>query len=529
MHSQSNADSARRPDSRDVLDVDAVKIHLQQAVEEATAFCLKEDTAKCTFFAFEKNLVAFLWAIGRLLIQLYLVQRHRHFDLAPYLKDGAYRLADANAQRTLKTAYGEVVYERAYLAPRQQGAGFHPLDMVLGLTRDALSPYVIQFVAHLATRMSFGAARVLCRKVLTWAPSQETIEQAVLGMGRRAAAFMEQLAAPADDGEVLVIEIDGKCVPTATEAERKKRRGQRGHPRTCRCCQRHRGKAQRKARGAKKRRKKGDKSKNGKQAMLVVMYTLKRGQDGQLHGPLNKKEWGTFAGRETAMLWAQAQAAKRGFGPDSGKTIQIVMDGDTNFRLRMREHFPQARLTLDIYHVLERLWELGRHYHPEGSDQLAALVTGWKEDLYAGRAEQLLAHFQALLAATPKHGPGTKGRRHNLAKQIGYLEPRLSMMNYAELVREDLVIGSGQVEGGVRHVIGQRMDHAAMRWVREKAEAMLQLRCIMVNGDWEAFAQWHAEQCAAELHQRGKVRILTDQGIPLPAPKPSHHKRKKAA
>src|SRR5258708_40289135 len=103
---------------------------------------------------------------------------------------------------------------------------------------------------------------------------------------------MQQLAAAPDDGTVLVIEVDGKCPPTATAAELAKRRGPRRHAAGCSCgCQRHRGKTKRKARRAKKRRKKGDHSKNGKEVVLVVMYTLRRGDDGKLHGPINKKVW----------------------------------------------------------------------------------------------------------------------------------------------------------------------------------------------------------------------------------------------
>jgi hypothetical protein len=98
---------------------------------------------------------------------------------------------------------------------------------------------------------------MVCRAVLNWAPATETIEQVVLGMGRDAAPFMKQLKAPPEDGEVLVIEVDGKCPPTATEAELAKRRGKRKpkHEKDCVCgCQRHRGKAKRQRRGSKKRR-----------------------------------------------------------------------------------------------------------------------------------------------------------------------------------------------------------------------------------------------------------------------------------
>ena len=52
---------------------------------------------------------------------------------------------------------------------------------------------------------------------MNWAPATETIEQVALGLGRAAASFMRQLPAPSKDGEVLVIEVDGKCPPTARE------------------------------------------------------------------------------------------------------------------------------------------------------------------------------------------------------------------------------------------------------------------------------------------------------------------------
>jgi hypothetical protein len=115
------------------------------------------------------------------------------------------------------------------------------LDTVLGLTRDRLSPWVMYLVGRLATRMSFAAARLVCKALLRWSPATESIEQVVLGLVRQAAPFMQQLAAPVGDGEVLVIEVDGKCAPMATEAELAKRRGRRRHREGCACgCQRQR-------------------------------------------------------------------------------------------------------------------------------------------------------------------------------------------------------------------------------------------------------------------------------------------------
>ena len=223
-------------------------------------------------------------------------------------------------------------------------------------------------------------------------------------------------------GEVLVIEVDGKCPPTATEAELAKRRGKRKpkHEKDCLCgCQRHRGKAKRKARGSKKRRKKGDKSKNGKEVSVVVMYTLKRGADGKLHGPLNKKLYATFAGRKAAALWARREATKRGFGPDTTKIVQIVLDGAKGLKHRLKPQFPKAIFTLDVCHVVEKLWELGHRFHKEGSEELNTWVGDFKELVYAGKAEELVERLKKLLSETPKNGPGTKGRRKALASLIG--------------------------------------------------------------------------------------------------------------
>jgi len=317
---------------------------------------------------------------------------------------------------------------------------------------------------------------------------------------------------------VLVIEVDGKCPPTATAAELAKRRGKR-QPRpthACSCgCQRHRGRCQRLARGRKQRRKKGDKSKNGKEVVVVVMYTLRRGADGQLHGPVNKKLYGTFAGRKAAALWARAEASKRGFGPDTHKTVQIVVDGASSLKGYLEPLFPTAIFTLDVCHVVERLWKLGRHFHAEGSAALTAWVDELKVLVYGGRVGELLERFRAWWRATAKHGPGTKGRRAALAEQIGYFERRRSMMQYDRWLAQDLVIASGQVEGAVRHLVGERLDCSGMRWVQGKAEAVLHLRCIELNGDWDNFVKWQQRRTRARLQRTKRHKILTDQPLTI--------------
>jgi len=88
------------------------------------------------------------------------------------------------------------------------------------------------------------------------APSSEALQHLVIGLGKDSVAYMEQAQAPTDDGEILIIEVDGKATPTATEDELQKRRGNR-HPN--RTPVGVRGTEARQARlpGKKKRRKPG--------------------------------------------------------------------------------------------------------------------------------------------------------------------------------------------------------------------------------------------------------------------------------
>lgn len=496
------------------VDVASVRADVQTAFDKLVQFCCRSDDS---FRRFEMRLFVLMAALGVQLIRLFLTARHERLDVEPHLEDGNFRRGDDYAERTLKTAYGEVTYGRHYLTARRGGSGVAPLDIDLGLTRDKLTPWMMQWVARLATRMSFAAARRICKAVLNWSPATETIEQVVLGLGREAAPFMEQLKAPENDGGVLVIEVDGKCPPTATQAELDKRRGKRRqHGKACECgCQRHRGQAKRRRRGSKKRRKKGDKSKNGKEVMVVVMYTLKRGDDGRLHGPINKKLWASFAGRKAAAKRAREEATKRGFGPETTKTVQIVVDGANGLENNLAPLFPNAIVTLDVIHVVERLWSLGRHFHREGSEELKEWVEELKGLLYQGKAKTIVKRLYRLLRQVPMNGPGTQGRRAALETLIGYMEPRLEMMHYGDWRAQDLVIASGQVEGAVRHLVGERFDCAGMRWVPGKAEALLHLRCIELNGDWEQFAAWAHRRTHAQLRKRKTVKVLTDQPLTI--------------
>ncbi len=77
------------------------------------------------------------------------------------------------------------------------------------------------------------------------------------------------------------------------------------------------------------------------------------------------------------------------------------------------------------------------------------------------------------------------------------------------------MIASGQVEGAVRHLVGERFDCAGMRWRQEKAEALLHLRCIELNGDWQKYVAWFQGKTLRRLNHGKRVKVLTNQPLIL--------------
>lgn len=466
---------------------------------------------------FERELVTEMFRMGRLLVTLFLCLWQERTEVAVTERRGKeqYRRQPAKA-RLLGTYFGKVRYWRSYLLQTNgRPGGFYPVDIALGLVADGFSLGVLGRAVQLATKMSYGAATVVFASFLDWSPSHKTIEEAALGFGRYAAEWVEQRPAPAGDGEVLVIQFDSKGTPTARVQELAKRRGPR-QPNLYPDSPRHRGRDKRRQRGSKPRRKKGDKSKNGKMATIAVMYSLKRGTgpDGEqiLKGPLNRWTYASYAPKRHAFAIARREADKRGFHCGSGKRIQIITDGDEDLERYVEEFFPEAEHTLDVIHVVERLWKAGACLFREGSHALRGWVEKQKDRLYAGEAETIVRSMRA-----SKPTATSASRRETLDNIANYMAKRLHMMNYDELDRQDLELGSGIVEGAVRYVIAQRFDEGGMRWIKERAEALLQLRCVEVNGDWDPFIDFvHNKISRQQRSSRRQTRLRQDAPEPLP-------------
>lgn len=496
-----------------------IRKRIDAQVRQVFAF-LEKRRDRRSFHEVETALLPMICALGRLFLTYFFTWRQEHSGpRVARIRLRGYHQRDSQP-RQIGTLFGKVRYWRTYLREKGGGGGVYPLDLALKLTRDGFSWAVMGLSSWLATAVSYDRAVGVFQRFYLWAPSKTSVEHMVLGLGRYTAEWFEAAPPPEGDGEVLVIQIDSKATPTATEAELERRRGKR-RPNPWPDSPRHRGRKKRTERAPRRRRTKGEKAKNGRAATLVVLYTLKRSMDKDgnplLLGPINRQVYASYAPKRHAVAIARREADKRGFDHYSGRTIQVVTDGDEDLEGYIRDTFPEAMHTLDVMHALEYVWKAGECLYAEGSKELLKWVERMKKRIYSGKVKRVISEIRKMRSRIARTGPGTRGKRTRLDGVIKYLEKRIDMMNYGYLIEEDFEIATGSVEGAVKHVIGKRLDNGSMRWIKERAEPLLQLRSIEINGDWERFIEFVQDRLSEEAEQELEAQTLLNR-TPGPLP-----------
>lgn len=121
--------------------------------------------------------------------------------------------------------------------------------------------------------------------------------------------------------------------------------------------------------------------------------------------------------------------------------------------------------------------------------RLTRSAQGAKWLLWHGQYERCQQRLVSLRRET-----GWVGKKFVLAKLIMYLEHSRSwLVDYAARRAKGLPISSAGAESAVDYVVGQRMKrNGHMRWTREGANNLLQVRCAVLNGhDVRNFKRWY--------------------------------------
>jgi hypothetical protein len=171
-----------------------------------------------------------------------------------------------------------------------------------------------------------------------------------------------------------------------------------------------------------------------------------------------------------------------------------LTDGSRALQLKVEEHLPDFTLILDIIHVTEYLWEAANtllgETHPGRpwwvADALRCLLADDHQPLF-----QHLEWQQARLGLSA-------GNRKTLKKVLAYLRRNRPYMDYQHYLAQGWPIGTGVVEGACRHLVKDRFERAGMRWSVAGAQALLDLRAVYLNQDWDDFQRFRRQS----VHQQ---------------------------
>jgi len=124
------------------------------------------------------------------------------------------------------------------------------------------------------------------------------------------------------------------------------------------------------------------------------------------------------------------------------------------------------------------------------------------EDWVAVKALAVLAGDSARVAAdiaAEADAAGlTAGQRNGADTCVRYLTSKDEFLRYDQALAAGWPIATGVIEGACRHLIGDRLDITGARWGLDGAEAILTLRAVISNGDFEEYWRFHL----AREHQR---------------------------
>jgi len=82
-----------------------------------------------------------------------------------------------------------------------------------------------------------------------------------------------------------------------------------------------------------------------------------------------------------------------------------------------------------------------------------------------------------------------------------YLTNKARHLDYPTALTNGWPIATGVIEGACRHLVKDRMDLTGARWGLPGAEAILKLRAIASNGDFDDYWAYHLAQERHRVHE----------------------------
>lgn len=456
---------------------------LRADFEKVLSMVTSPEAATATLDQMERSVLRQILRLGLKLLKLFVQMRvaaESHQGLHIGRKRWSYH---SQKDRDYFSFFGKLTFGRAYFRSKRYG-GKCPLDEALSVPEHCYSDLLMESAELLAVEGSYAKGLQVLARLLELDLSEAAVEMGTAEHAPAVEAFYAQQAPPpaAEEGVLLVAQADGKGVPMVRPANEDV------------------PKPARRGKGAKKSRK--------KEAIATSLYTIDRyartAQDvvdalfrrdtepKERPTPCFKRVFASLDGKAAALERLAEWAEQR-----DGRQIRdrvALTDGSPALQAQTQSHLSGFTLVLDILHVNNHLWKAGTALYGETNPERDT----WVETQLS---ELLASHGKTVIRRLEKHRQDVapKGAAGRALRQVShYLRQNLPYMDYATYLRRGWPIGTGVVEGTCRHLVKDRMELSGMRWTVPGAEAILALRAVNENSDWEAFHTFRR----TERHQR---------------------------
>ena len=398
--------------------------------------------------------------------------------------------------RAYVSAFGPTPFQRDVYATREtQRQEVVPLDAKLGIPESDTSYLLQKWGGTQFVKESYKESRGTLLKILGFAPSVNCLEDIAAAASAHAEVYFDQQQAVAATtaGEILVATSDCKGVPMR-QVDAPQKRHADDVPR-------------------RKRLKKGEKNGQKRMACVGGVYSVAafprtvedvlneilrkekqeqrpQPQDKRLRAVLTREVDGEEVNAKDVVFgWLAKEVEQR--DPHEQRTVVAVMDGENKLRDLQELKISRAIGILDIWHVTEYLWKLAYCFHGEGSDKAEAFVETYLRKLLEGKVNRVIGGIRQMASKREL----STAKWEKVENCLSYFAVRCEYMKYDEYLAAGYPIGSGVVEGACRHLVKDRMEQTGMRWRIAGAQAILSLRAIYVNDDWDVF---HADRIQTE-------------------------------
>jgi hypothetical protein len=469
---------------------DALRDFVQQAAQDGQRI----DTV-------EREVFRQLLGLGHTLLSAF-IAAHGDGDLGPQAETpegrSARRLPERHDRRYV-SIFGELTIDRVAYGTREgQVIERVPLDERLGLPEGEFSYVLEDWGQRLCLKGSFAEAGQSLEMLLGLRAGVRALEQMSRVVAGHAPSFQDCLEPPlaSEEGPLMVVTADGKGVPMRRPEQED---GPEPHH----------------------RRTKGEKANKKQMACVGAVYSidpfvpkaediidevLRDRKAKERPEPKHKHVWAEMTrevegeppvtAKEGLFCHLADELAGRNLGHD--RPVVCLMDGERALWDAQAVYFPEAVGVLDLFHVLERLWAVAHCFHTEGSDEAKDFVEQRLRDLLQGRVGYVIGGLRRRLKAEKLSGQ----RRKVVRSALEYLGNNKAHMRYDEYLAAGYPIGSGVAEGACRHLVKDRMEQTGMRWTVEGAQAMLHVRALYLNDQWEEFHEHRVEREQARLYTR---------------------------